>query len=77
EAETVQESSSKRAVDELNQERSKKQKVEDDREQEEFKKCLEIIPDDGDDVAIDVTPLSVKTLIVDYKIYKEGKKNYF
>nr|GFA75798.1 hypothetical protein [Tanacetum cinerariifolium] len=77
EAETAQESSSKRAEDELDQERSKKQKVEDNKESEELKKCLEIIPDDGDDVTINATPLSVKTLIVDYKIYKEGKKNYF
>nr|GEV25377.1 hypothetical protein [Tanacetum cinerariifolium] len=76
-AEIVQESSSKRVGDELDQERSKKRKVEDDKESEELKKCLEIIPDDGDDVTIDATPLFVKTLIVDYKIYKEGKKNYF
>nr|GEY48624.1 hypothetical protein [Tanacetum cinerariifolium] len=34
--------------------------------------------DDGDDVNIDATPLSSKSpIIVDYKIYKEGKKNYF
>nr|GEX54716.1 hypothetical protein [Tanacetum cinerariifolium] len=30
--------------------------------------------DDGDDVTIDATPVSIKTLIIDYKIYKEGKK---
>nr|GEW11118.1 hypothetical protein [Tanacetum cinerariifolium] len=78
EAETAQESSSKRARDELDQERSKKQKAEEDKESEELKKCLEIIPDDGDDVTIDATPLSYKSpTIVDYKIYKEGKKNYF
>nr|GFC53544.1 hypothetical protein [Tanacetum cinerariifolium] len=53
------------------------EKVKDDKESEELKKCLEIIPDDGDHVTIDVTPLSVKTPIIDYKIYKEGKKNYF
>nr|GEZ68642.1 hypothetical protein [Tanacetum cinerariifolium] len=35
------------------------------------------IMNDGDDVTINATPLSVKTPIVDYKIYKEGKKNYF
>nr|GEU85457.1 ribonuclease H-like domain, reverse transcriptase, RNA-dependent DNA polymerase [Tanacetum cinerariifolium] len=63
-----QESSSKRAGDELDQERSKKQKVEDDKESEELKRCLEIISDDGDDVTIDDTPLSIKTLIIDYKI---------
>nr|GEV62297.1 hypothetical protein [Tanacetum cinerariifolium] len=73
----IQESSSKRARDELDQERSKKQKVEDDKESKELKRCLEIIQDDGDDVIIDATPLSIKTLIIDYKIYKEGKKSYF
>nr|GEZ43016.1 hypothetical protein [Tanacetum cinerariifolium] len=70
----TQESSSKRTRDELDQERSKKQKVEDDKESKELKRCLEIIPDDGDDVTIDATPLSIKTLIIDYKIYKEGKR---
>nr|GEX82815.1 hypothetical protein [Tanacetum cinerariifolium] len=68
---------SKKAGDEFKQERSKKQKVDDDKESEELKKCLEIIPDDEDDVTIDATPLSSKSLIiVDYKIYKEGKKSY-
>nr|GEY35184.1 hypothetical protein [Tanacetum cinerariifolium] len=77
-AEITQEGSSKRAGDELEQERSKKQKVEDDKDSEELKKCLEIIPDDGDDVTIDATPLSSKCpTIIDYKIYKEGKKIYF
>nr|GFB05673.1 hypothetical protein [Tanacetum cinerariifolium] len=33
----------------------------------------EVVENDGDDVTIDATPLSVKTLIVDYKIYKKGK----
>nr|GFA45625.1 hypothetical protein [Tanacetum cinerariifolium] len=62
----------------MEQERSKKQKVKDDKESEELKKCLEIIPDDGDDVTIDATHLSSKSpTIVDYKIYKEGMKNYF
>nr|GEZ28602.1 hypothetical protein [Tanacetum cinerariifolium] len=73
----TQESSSKRARDELDQERSKKQKVEDDKESEELMGCLKIILDDGDDVTIDTTPLSNKTQIIDYKIYKEGKKSDF
>nr|GEW70297.1 zinc finger, CCHC-type [Tanacetum cinerariifolium] len=55
----------------------KSYKVKDDKESEELKKCFEIIPDDRDDVTIDATHLSVKTPIVDYKIYKEGNKNYF
>ncbi|GJX77279.1 hypothetical protein Tco_0324090 [Tanacetum coccineum] len=62
----------------IEQESSKKQKLEEDKESEELKQCLEIIPDDGDDVTIDATPLSTKSpTIVDYKIYKEGKKSYF
>nr|GEW48417.1 putative ribonuclease H-like domain-containing protein [Tanacetum cinerariifolium] len=78
EAEKAQESSSKRAGDELDQKRSKNQKVKDDKETEELKKCLESIPDDGDEVIIKAAPLSSKSpTIVDYKIYKEGKKNYF
>nr|GEU29155.1 hypothetical protein [Tanacetum cinerariifolium] len=65
----TQESSSKRAGDKLDQGRSKKQKVKDSKEQEELN------GDDGYDVTIDATPLYIKTPIINYKIYKEGKKN--
>ncbi|GJU60072.1 hypothetical protein Tco_1237838 [Tanacetum coccineum] len=78
EAEIAHKSSLERAGEELEQESSKKQKLEEDKESEELKQCLEIIPDDGDDVTINDTPLSTKSpTIVDYKIYKEGKKSYF
>ncbi|GJT74744.1 hypothetical protein Tco_1041469 [Tanacetum coccineum] len=78
EAEIAYESSLKRAGKELEQESSKKQKLEEEKESEELKQCLEIIPDDGNDVTIDAKPLSTKSpTIVDYKIYKEGKKTYF
>ncbi|GJR02027.1 hypothetical protein Tco_0525011 [Tanacetum coccineum] len=78
EAETAQESNSKRAGEALEQESSKKQKVDDDKEIEELKQCMEIISDDRDDVTIEAIPLSTKSpTIVDYKIYKEGKKSYF
>nr|GEU39204.1 reverse transcriptase domain-containing protein [Tanacetum cinerariifolium] len=64
--------------DELDQERSKKQKIEDENESAELKRCLEIVLDDGDDVTINATPLSSKSsTIVDYKIYKEGRKSFF
>ncbi|GKB08188.1 hypothetical protein Tco_0836472 [Tanacetum coccineum] len=77
-AEIAHESSLKRAGEELEQESSKKQKLKEDKESEELKQCLEIIPDDGDDVTIDATPLSTRSLtIVLYKIYKKGKKSYF
>ncbi|GJR21527.1 hypothetical protein Tco_0970054 [Tanacetum coccineum] len=45
----------------MEQESSKKHKVEEDKESEDLKKCLEIVPDDGDDVTIDATPLSIKS----------------
>ncbi|GKA62754.1 hypothetical protein Tco_0762273 [Tanacetum coccineum] len=84
-SEIREEESSKRAGNELEQEKLKKQKlderveaeVDDAKEAEKLKQCLEIVPDDGDDVTIDATPLSVKIPIVDYKIYQEGKKSFF
>ncbi|GKA99627.1 hypothetical protein Tco_0827621 [Tanacetum coccineum] len=73
--ETAQESSPKRTGEALEQESSKKQKVDDDKETKELKQCMEII---SDDVTIKATPLSTKSpTIVNYKIYKEGKKSYF
>ncbi|GJS77081.1 hypothetical protein Tco_0726962 [Tanacetum coccineum] len=71
------EGSSKRAGEELEQESTKKQKVDDDKETAELKQCLEIIPDE-EEVTIDAIPLAVKSSrIVDWKILKEGKKNYY
>nr|GEW14237.1 hypothetical protein [Tanacetum cinerariifolium] len=43
-----------------------------------LKRYLEIVSDNGNDVTIDATPLSSKSpTIVDYKIYKEGRKRFF
>nr|GEW95985.1 hypothetical protein [Tanacetum cinerariifolium] len=64
----------KRAGEELIQESTKKQKVEDDKEKAELKQLMETILDE-EEVAIDAIPLAVKSLrIVDWKIHKEGKK---
>ncbi|GKC08354.1 hypothetical protein Tco_0999964, partial [Tanacetum coccineum] len=66
----------KRARDELQQESSKKQKVDDDKENEELKQCFEIVLEDED--TVDVIPLAVKPApIVDWKINKEDKKSYY
>nr|GEV42611.1 putative reverse transcriptase domain-containing protein [Tanacetum cinerariifolium] len=44
---------------------------------DKLKRCLEIIPKDDDDVEIKATLLSSKSpTMVDYKIYREGKKSY-
>nr|GFA93406.1 hypothetical protein [Tanacetum cinerariifolium]GFA93429.1 hypothetical protein [Tanacetum cinerariifolium] len=41
----------------------------------ELKRCIEIVPDDGDEVLIEATSLSCRSpTIIDYKIHKEGKK---
>nr|GEW34935.1 hypothetical protein [Tanacetum cinerariifolium] len=81
----VTEGSSKRAGQELEQESANKQKLAEqeqakvaDDDTAELKRCLEIVPEDDDDVAIKETPLSSKSpTIVDYKIYKKRKKSYF
>nr|GEW50033.1 hypothetical protein [Tanacetum cinerariifolium] len=68
EAEVI-EGSSKRAGEELEQENAKKQKMEDDKESAKLKKCLEIIPEDEDDVTIDATHLSSNKML---KIFNKG-----
>ncbi|GKB41216.1 hypothetical protein Tco_0886158 [Tanacetum coccineum] len=80
------EGSSKRAGTELEQEVTKKQKVDDvqetaevdnDQEAAKIKELMEIVPD-KEEVAIDAIPLAVKPpSIVDWKIHKEGKKTYY
>ncbi|GKB26559.1 hypothetical protein Tco_0865960 [Tanacetum coccineum] len=73
----AEESSSKRAGTELEQERIKKQKIDDDQEEAEMKKHMEIVVDE-EEIAVDAIPLATKPLIiVDYKIIKEGKTGYF
>ncbi|GJX53716.1 hypothetical protein Tco_0282085 [Tanacetum coccineum] len=77
------ESKFKRAGEELESDVSKKQKTDEQVEVEvddttELKRCLEVVPEDEDDVTIDATPLSSRSpSIIDYKIHKEGKKKYF
>ncbi|GJW46065.1 hypothetical protein Tco_0077711 [Tanacetum coccineum] len=51
-------------------------KVDDDQEEAEMKKHMEIVPDD--EVAIDAISLATKPpIIVDWKIIKKGKMGYF
>nr|GEV28188.1 hypothetical protein [Tanacetum cinerariifolium] len=79
----AQESSTKRTAESLESNISKKQKVDENvdlviDDTEEVKKCMEIVLDDGDEVQIEATPISSRSpTIIDYKIHKEGKKNYF
>nr|GEZ31018.1 hypothetical protein [Tanacetum cinerariifolium] len=66
---TKAEGSSKRAGQELEQENAKKQKLAEQKQDKvanddttELKRCLEIVPEDDDDVAIEATPLSSNLL---------------
>nr|GEX07622.1 retrovirus-related Pol polyprotein from transposon TNT 1-94 [Tanacetum cinerariifolium] len=78
-SEKAEEGKSKRAAGEkLEQEDAKRQRIKEENESAKLKRCLEIIPEDDDDVTIKATPLSSKSLtIVYYKIYKEGRKIFF
>nr|GEV99830.1 hypothetical protein [Tanacetum cinerariifolium] len=79
----AQESSTNRIVKHLESDIFKKQKVDENVEpviddSKEIKKCMDIVPDDGDEVLIKATPISYRSpTIIDNKIHKEGKKNYF
>ncbi|GJU15160.1 hypothetical protein Tco_1143126 [Tanacetum coccineum] len=54
-----------------------KRKVDEDKDTAELQSLMEVIPDE-EEVAINVVPLATKPLtIVDWKIHKEGKKNYY
>ncbi|GJZ36631.1 hypothetical protein Tco_0582822 [Tanacetum coccineum] len=71
------EGSSKRAREELEQESTKKQKVDEYKDITELQSLMEVILDE-EEVAIDAAPLATKPpTIVDWKIHKEGKKSYY
>ncbi|GJW26838.1 hypothetical protein Tco_0040649 [Tanacetum coccineum] len=79
-------STKKNHASELEHEVTRKQKVDDvqeiaevddDQEAAKIKELIEIVPDE-EEVAIDVIPLATKPpTIVDWKIHKEGKNNYY
>ncbi|GJX99274.1 hypothetical protein Tco_0356293, partial [Tanacetum coccineum] len=76
-SETRVEGSSRRAGEKLEQERSKKQKLDEDKKAAEIQILIEVVSD-KQEVAIDAIPLATKPpSIVDYKIHKEGKKTYY
>ncbi|GKF54745.1 hypothetical protein Tco_0165085, partial [Tanacetum coccineum] len=55
----------------------KRQKVDEDKDTAELQSLMKVIPDE-EEVAIDIVPLATNPpTIVDWKIYKEGKNNYF
>ncbi|GJT31023.1 hypothetical protein Tco_0911298 [Tanacetum coccineum] len=72
-AQLEQEVTKKQKVDDVQE----TAKVDDDQEAAKIKELMEIVPDE-EEVAIDVIPLATKPpTIVDWKIHKEGKKNYY
>ncbi|GKB06478.1 hypothetical protein Tco_0834711 [Tanacetum coccineum] len=74
----LMEGSSKRAGEELEQESTKNQKVDEDKDTVELQSLMEVIPDEEKATAIDAVPLAIKSpTIVGWKIHKEGKKSYY
>ncbi|GJU40632.1 hypothetical protein Tco_1193589 [Tanacetum coccineum] len=75
------EGNKKRTREELESDKSKKQKIDENVEAEvddeaEMKKLMEIVPDE--EIAVNAIPLATKPpIIVDWKIIKEGKMGYF
>nr|GEW96227.1 hypothetical protein [Tanacetum cinerariifolium] len=75
----------KRPREELESNKSKKQKLDEnvkaevaDDDTAKLKRCMEIVSEDDDEVKIEATPLSsISPTIVNYKIFKEEKKSYF
>nr|GEU77170.1 hypothetical protein [Tanacetum cinerariifolium] len=54
---------------------AKKQKL--DKEVEELKRHLQMVPNDEDDVYTEATPLARKVPVVNYEIYNENNKPYY
>ncbi|GJR56190.1 hypothetical protein Tco_1406711 [Tanacetum coccineum] len=71
-----EESNFKRVGDELEQEPTKKQKVDDDKEREDLQQCFELVTEE--DVAIDAIPLATKPVpIVNFQIHRKGRNGYY
>ncbi|GJZ25130.1 zinc finger, CCHC-type containing protein [Tanacetum coccineum] len=71
------EGSSKRAGEELEQESTKKHKVDEDKDTVELQSLMKITPDE-EEITIDAVPLAVMSpSIIGWKIHKEGKKSYY
>nr|GEV63582.1 hypothetical protein [Tanacetum cinerariifolium] len=54
---------------------AKRQKL--DKEVEELKRHLQIVPNEEDDVYTEATPLALKVPVVDYEIYNKNNKPYY
>ncbi|GJV96171.1 hypothetical protein Tco_1547748 [Tanacetum coccineum] len=76
ERETREESGSKRAGDELEQESSKRKKVDDDKEREDLKQCFEIVLDE--EFVVHDIPLAIKPApIVGFQIHRAGSQGSY
>nr|GEW21742.1 hypothetical protein [Tanacetum cinerariifolium] len=72
---TVQEEGNKRQGESLEQETTKKKRM--DKEENELKRHLQIVANDDDDVYTEATPLASKVPVVDYQIHHENNKPYY
>nr|GEU81557.1 retrovirus-related Pol polyprotein from transposon TNT 1-94 [Tanacetum cinerariifolium] len=70
-----EEEGSKRKSESSKQRAAKKQMI--DKETEELKTHIQIVPNDEDDVYIEATPLALKVPVVNYQIYYENNKPFY
>nr|GEV78173.1 hypothetical protein [Tanacetum cinerariifolium] len=70
----IKEKGSTRKGDSLNQDATKKQRI--NEEEEELKAHLQIVVKDDDDVFTEATPLASKVRVVNYQIHHENNKPY-
>ncbi|GJV04393.1 hypothetical protein Tco_1337962 [Tanacetum coccineum] len=61
--------------DKQEQESYKRQRVEDDKEEEELKKCFKLAK--KEEIAINAIPLATKVLVVGFQIHTRGKPGYY
>nr|GEZ32186.1 hypothetical protein [Tanacetum cinerariifolium] len=66
---------SKRKSESSEEKAAKRQKI--NKEVEELKTHLQIVPNDEDDVYIEATPLTLKVSVVDYQIHTDHNKPYY
>nr|GEU75225.1 hypothetical protein [Tanacetum cinerariifolium] len=71
----IEEEGNKRQGKSLEQEIAKKQRM--DEEANEFKRHLQIVANDDDDVYTEAIPLASKVPVVDYQIHHENNKTYY
>nr|GEV05163.1 putative ribonuclease H-like domain-containing protein [Tanacetum cinerariifolium] len=73
----IEEERGKRKGENLEQDTTKKQMIDEDEDEEELKRHLQTVANDDVDVYTKATPLASKVSVVDYQIHHETNKPYY